>query len=241
MNDQILGLLDGDYTTYLSDDSVETDYDSERIRFTIEFLNSINPPGVPQHRLRLKLVSTNTTQRNWRGILIAVLVIVAVLALIVTSVVLLTPPDDGPRVKGERFRLKDILDDEIIYRDRWGGISIMHASNLSLRLNPARYQLSPDQRYLLLAQNVQKLFRHSYLAQYSIYDIHTGIHNDKIKVSILEKLVHLEYQNKGVTFIWIKGHANIEGNEKADKLAKEAVSCGQEIINRYIFIHYINM
>nr|CAI5841477.1 unnamed protein product [Callosobruchus analis] len=55
------------------------------------------------------------------------------------------------------------------------------------------------------------------------------IHNDKVMVSILEKLVHLADQNKGVTFIWIKGYANIEGNEKADKLAKEAVSCDQEI------------
>nr|CAI5824775.1 unnamed protein product [Callosobruchus analis] len=27
MNDQILGLLDGDYTTYLSDDSIETEDD----------------------------------------------------------------------------------------------------------------------------------------------------------------------------------------------------------------------
>lgn len=32
-----------------------------------------------------------------------------VLALIVTSVVLLTPPDEGPRVKGNRFTIQDIL------------------------------------------------------------------------------------------------------------------------------------
>ncbi|KAJ3636681.1 hypothetical protein MTP99_000201 [Tenebrio molitor] len=56
-----------------------------------------------------ELVSSNTNQRNWRGILIALLVIVVVLALIVTSVVLLTPPDEGPRVKGARFKLQDIL------------------------------------------------------------------------------------------------------------------------------------
>nr|CAD7459827.1 unnamed protein product [Timema tahoe] len=56
-----------------------------------------------------ELVSSNTNQRNWRGILIALLVIVVVLALIVTSVVLLTPPDEGPRVKGHRFKLQDIL------------------------------------------------------------------------------------------------------------------------------------
>nr|CAI5856727.1 unnamed protein product [Callosobruchus analis] len=55
MNDHILGLLDGDYTTYLSDDSVETEGDGERLNFTIEFFNSINPSGMPQHRLRLKI------------------------------------------------------------------------------------------------------------------------------------------------------------------------------------------
>nr|CAI5837531.1 unnamed protein product [Callosobruchus analis] len=60
MNDQILGLLDGDYTTYLSDDSVETEDDGERLNFTIEFSNSINPSGMPQHRLRLK----STTQHR---------------------------------------------------------------------------------------------------------------------------------------------------------------------------------
>lgn len=51
-------------------------------------------------------------QRNWRGILIALLVIAVVLALIVTSVALLTPPDQGPRVRGHRLRLHDILDRE---------------------------------------------------------------------------------------------------------------------------------
>ncbi|XP_066142591.1 inactive dipeptidyl peptidase 10 [Euwallacea fornicatus] len=146
-----------------------------------------------------ELVSTNTTQRNWRGIFIALLVIVVVLSLIVTSVVLLTPPDEGPRVKGTRFELEDILshafqplrfngtwisNDELLFKDEWGGISILYAGNMSVRtimsnqtyrrLNPSRYQLSPNQRYLLLAQNVKKLFRHSYLAQYSIYDIQTG-------------------------------------------------------------------
>nr|CAI5820689.1 unnamed protein product [Callosobruchus analis] len=48
-------MLDGDYTTYLSDDFVETADDGERLNFTIEFLNSINSSEMPQHRLRLKL------------------------------------------------------------------------------------------------------------------------------------------------------------------------------------------
>ncbi|KAL1455165.1 hypothetical protein WDU94_009277 [Cyamophila willieti] len=139
------------------------------------------------------LVSSNANQRNWRGILIALLVILAVLALIVTSVVLLTPPDNGLRVKGHRVRLQDILehdyvplrfngswisDDELMFRDEFGGISILNATSLKRRtmmsnvtvrrLNPTKFSLSPDRKYLLLVHNVQKLFRHSYLAQYSI-------------------------------------------------------------------------
>jgi len=41
-------------------------------------------------------------------------VIVAVLALIVTSVALLTPPDDGPRVRGTRLRLSEVSRDVFI-------------------------------------------------------------------------------------------------------------------------------
>lgn len=54
-------------------------------------------------------MASGQPDRNWRGIIIAVLVISGVLALIVTSVVLLTPPDEGPRVKGRRFELEDIF------------------------------------------------------------------------------------------------------------------------------------
>jgi hypothetical protein len=57
----------------------------------------------------LQLVSSNPNQRNWRGIFIATLVILCVLALIVTSVVVLTPPDQGPRVKQARLKLSELV------------------------------------------------------------------------------------------------------------------------------------
>ncbi|XP_057333646.1 dipeptidyl aminopeptidase-like protein 6 [Microplitis mediator] len=162
-----------------------------------------------------ELVSTNPNQRNWRGILIALLVIIAVLALIVTSVVVLTPPDEGPRVRGTRLRLSDILSGElsplpfngtwvsnrhICYRDPWGGISLLDASdpNATARslmpnetfrhLNPTTFSLSSDHRYLLLSKNVEKLYRFSFLAQYIIYDINA---RDIISLTTdLEKYAH---------------------------------------------------
>ncbi|XP_061380627.1 dipeptidyl aminopeptidase-like protein 6 isoform X2 [Danaus plexippus] len=145
-----------------------------------------------------ELVVGGPNQRNWRGILIALLVIVAVLALIVTSVVLLTPPDEGPRVKGRRLKIQDLLTedlvpikwngtwisgDEFVYRDAWGGISLLFAANQTSKtlmpnstfrvLEPASYSLSADRRFLLLAHAPRKLHQYSYLARYSVYDILT--------------------------------------------------------------------
>ncbi|ODM92407.1 Inactive dipeptidyl peptidase 10 [Orchesella cincta] len=120
------------------------------------------------------LVASGQPDRNWRGIIIAVLVISAVLALIVTSVVLLTPPDEGPRVKGRRFELDDIFgpdfqpyrlngtwisDHEWIYRDPSGGVSLFDASNSSIRQ---------------VISNHTFVHRHSYTARYTLFEIETG-------------------------------------------------------------------
>ncbi|XP_014214136.1 inactive dipeptidyl peptidase 10-like [Copidosoma floridanum] len=44
---------------------------------------------------------------------------------------------------------------------------------MSRRLSPTKFTLSPDHKYLLLTQNVKKLFRYSFLAQYTVYDLNT--------------------------------------------------------------------
>lgn len=46
------------------------------------------------------LVASAPSRKNWRGMLIAIFVICFILGLIITAVILMTPSDDGPRVKG---------------------------------------------------------------------------------------------------------------------------------------------
>ncbi|KAK1343799.1 hypothetical protein QTO34_014352 [Cnephaeus nilssonii] len=43
LNEEILDILDGDFHTYLSDDSIDSTDDAEKENFPIEFLNSITP------------------------------------------------------------------------------------------------------------------------------------------------------------------------------------------------------
>ncbi|XP_017111403.1 uncharacterized protein LOC108135250 isoform X1 [Drosophila elegans] len=181
-----------------------------------------------------ELVSSNPNQRNWRGILIALLVIIIVLALIVTSVVLLTPPDEGPRVKGQRIKLQDIVDgvflpqhsngswidgEEFLYQDHLGRICLLSAANRSERvlmsnvtfktLAPFTFTISADKRYLLLAQNVVKLFRHSYLAQYTLYDIQTS---ESIKLRHSPHLddwpylLYARFTPAGNALVWVQNY-----------------------------------
>lgn len=48
-------------------------------------------------------------RRNWRGIFIALLVIAAVFSLIIFSIFLLSPEDEGLRIRGRRMLPSDIL------------------------------------------------------------------------------------------------------------------------------------
>ncbi|GAB6020597.1 hypothetical protein CHUAL_003276 [Chamberlinius hualienensis] len=145
-----------------------------------------------------ELVSSGPNERNWRGIGIALLVIVVVCSLIVTAVVLLTPGDSGPRVKGERLTLEDILgsnftpprynatwisDSEFLYRNEEGSLMLFDAANGNVSVfvssqpfrkrNAQMWHLSADRRYLLMASEIQKVYRYSFLAHYWIYDIIT--------------------------------------------------------------------
>ncbi|KAG6452927.1 hypothetical protein O3G_MSEX007881 [Manduca sexta] len=153
-----------------------------------------------------ELAAATPTQRNWRGILIALLVIAAVLGLIVFSIALLTPAGDGGRVKGRRPTLQDVLtqhykpfngtwltDEELVFRDRWGGLTLFNVKNYTTRLlmtnttfrelNAVDFKVSADLKFVLLISDVRPGWRHARLARYHVYDV---INRNKIPISPVE-------------------------------------------------------
>nr|CAI5837409.1 unnamed protein product [Callosobruchus analis] len=57
------------------------------------------------------------------------------------------------------------------------------------------------------------------------------IFSNRIMTNLLEKELLLNQQNKSVTYVWVKGHSCIKGNEIVDRLAKDAAITGCNIDN----------
>ncbi|XP_046645659.1 prolyl endopeptidase FAP-like isoform X1 [Daphnia pulicaria] len=147
-----------------------------------------------------ELVASAPSRKNWKGMLIAICVIFAILGCILASVIVMTPVDDGPRVKGSRFSLEDVLGDkfqplkfngswlknnQLLITDGNDNLQILDAPsgtlqpllyNESIPVPPgSTYSLSPDNRFLLLTTDYRKRPGSIEEFEAKVYDLSTGI------------------------------------------------------------------
>uniref|UniRef100_A0A8C2Q498 Dipeptidylpeptidase IV N-terminal domain-containing protein n=1 Tax=Cyprinus carpio TaxID=7962 RepID=A0A8C2Q498_CYPCA len=172
------------------------------------------------------LAGMSAPQRNWKGIAIALLVILAVCSLITLSVILLTPGTPGSDTKltvedlfSADFYIHDpearwINDSEVIYRNHHGHVirfniltnetEIMLKNTTFDTFKATRYSISPDMKYVLFAYNVKQVYRHSFTASYILYSIHTRevLQLDPPEV-LNSKLQHAAWGVQGQQLVYI--------------------------------------
>jgi len=55
VNEEVLNILEGDNSSYLSSDSIDDENADDKDNYPIEFLHSLTPSGMPCHKLKLKI------------------------------------------------------------------------------------------------------------------------------------------------------------------------------------------
>ncbi|TKS76676.1 Inactive dipeptidyl peptidase 10 [Collichthys lucidus] len=161
----------------------------------------------PPDRIQRDLGSSDGPPRNWKGIGIAMVVIVAVMSLVILSVILLTPDESHlllrshltmEDLESDEFKVHDpcvawLNDNEVALRTREGhvlsfslntNLTTTLLDNSSLDLTATKFQVSADKRFVLVAYNIRPVFTQSFTASYAIYNVANG---DLLELNPLER------------------------------------------------------
>ncbi|XP_064076712.1 inactive dipeptidyl peptidase 10 isoform X1 [Vanessa tameamea] len=138
---------------------------------------------------------------NWRSIIFSLMVISFVIAGIVTAIYLLGYVDELLYWSGRRMRLDEFLrgdltgerlpttwvsSHQLVYQADDGGLLALDTFNNSLtvlvtnhtlrQLNVRGYQCSPNLRYVLFQHNIKEVYRRTFTAHYTVYDVTNDHH-----------------------------------------------------------------